>query len=264
MARQIRLSKAEAIAAGLLDPAVAGLLKESAGRGSITTSARAISAPSKSSSKVAIDTEADASTAEKPKRRRSVSRPAIHPKISAGPAGDGSYTLGNDGKVMSAELRLDLVPVPKERPRVVKDPVNDRTFGFTPARTKHFTVEVARVVDHVLSGQSPIDGPVQLDMTFVMQVPKTWPKWKREAALQGLVVPTGRPDMDNLEKALLDAFNEKLIVDDAFVVERRARKVYGEMPQIRVRVEKTGQLDINVRREALEGLRHTAPISLKP
>lgn len=150
---------------------------------------------------------------------------------------------------------FDLVPVPKERPRVVTNPGTDKTFGFTPARTKYFTVEVMRVVSHVFGTHPPIEGPVCLEMTFVMQVPKSWPKWKRQAALEGHIVPTGRPDMDNLEKALLDAFNQVLIVDDAYVVDRRALKIYGEMPQIITRVSQTGQFGINVSRNAVEARR---------
>jgi Holliday junction resolvase RusA-like endonuclease len=240
LARQIRLSAAEAIAAGLIDPAVADL----------------VASPAQKSSRRKIGSgDAPTPASSGKKKRRSVSRPAAHPKASFGPPGHGTYETNAAGKIKSAKFHFDLVPVPKERPRVVKDPATDKTFGFTPSRTKHFTVEVSRVVDHVFAGRKPIEGPVSLTMTFVMQVPKSWPKWKREAALEGLIVPTGRPDMDNLEKALLDAFNEKLIIDDAYVIERHARKIYGKMPQISATVNQTGQLDINVKRADVEALR---------
>ncbi len=239
--RQIRFSAAEAIAAGLIDPAVADLVKGAAAKG-----------PSKKKKRGAAK---KAGAAEGAKRKRSVSRPAVHPKASVGPAGDGHFFLDENGKIRAAEFQFDLVPVPKERPRVVTNPQTGETFGFTPARTKYFTVEVARVVEHVFGGRRPIEGPVRLEMTFVMQVPKSWPKWKRLAAIEGLIVPTSRPDMDNLEKALLDAFNEKLIDDDAFVVKRLATKIYGEEPMIMVRVDRTGQLDINTNRDAVEELR---------
>jgi Holliday junction resolvase RusA-like endonuclease len=243
LARQVRISTAEAIAAGLLDPSVAELVKSrSGGRKKAKVQKKA-------------KDPAEALVKGKPKRRRSVSRPAVHPKISAGPAGTGTFELDGQGLICNADFLFDLVPVPKERPRVVKDPATEKTFGYTPARTKHFTVEVARVINHVFGARKPIEGPVRIDMTFVMQVPKSWPKWKREAAVDGLIAPTGRPDMDNLEKALLDAFNETLIVDDAFVIERRARKIYGDVPQIMAQVRQTGQCDLNAKREAVEALR---------
>lgn len=247
MGRQIRMSHAAAIAAGLLDPAVADLAR------------RANPAPKtksrKSKAAKSPATPAPGSTLVDPpakKRARSVSRPAMHPTLSAGPAGEGRFDLDQDDKIVAADFTFDLVPVPKERARVVRNPVTDTVVGYTPARTKYFSLEVRRVIAKVFGNRSPVAGPVKLTMTFVMEVPRSWPKWKREAALEGLIVPTGRPDMDNLEKALLDAFNETLIVDDAYVIDRQARKIYGEVPKILARVEQTGQFDINAKRSEIE------------
>lgn len=240
MGRQVRMSAAQALAAGLLDPAVAELIKS----GKVCKAGSAKVSPSSKGADPAP-----------PKRKRSLSRPAVHPKISAGPAGHGSYELDAEDLISAADFVFDLIPVPKERPRVVTLPGTDKTFGYTPARTKYFTSEVRRVVADVFRGRSPVAGPVRLDMTFVMQVPVSWPKWKHAAALDGLIVPTGRPDMDNLEKALLDAFNETLIVDDAYVIERAARKIYGPSAQIRARVARTTQLGVNATKGSLEALR---------
>ena len=239
MGRSIRLSNAEAVAAGLIDPAVAELVK--------------------SGSKPVSDLGGKAKRRKKKQstgpRNPRHSRPAVHPRTSAGPAGSGRVRLGEDGLVESAEICFDLVPVPKERARVVTSPDTGATVSYTPQRTKHFTVEVEKVVRHVLEGRAPISGPVRLDMTFVMQVPGSWPKWKTQAALEGLVAPTGRPDMDNLEKALLDAFNRSLIDDDAFVVERHACKIYGALPGILIQVRKTLQAPVTAKRTLVEELR---------
>jgi Holliday junction resolvase RusA-like endonuclease len=229
------MSQAAAIAAGLIDPEVADLVARSKKPGPVT--------------------KTGAPSAKKPRKKRSQSRPAIHPEPQMGPQGSGQIELLADGKVSSADIVLDVVPVPKERPRVVKNPKTDTVFGFTPARTKHFTTTVRMVVEHIMEGRSPIEGPVLLEMTFVMQVPKSWPKWKQQAAIDGLIVPTGRPDMDNLEKALLDAFNECLIVDDAFVIAREATKIYGSLPCIRARVSQTGKLDVHATRAQVDALR---------
>jgi Holliday junction resolvase RusA-like endonuclease len=226
------MTQADAIAAGLIDPVVADLVAKSAKPGQVTSVKE-----------------------KKPRKKRSQSRPAQHPTPKMGPQGSGTIELLADGKVYAADIILDVVPVPKERPRVVKNPKTDEVFGFTPARTKHFTKTVQIVVDHVMGGCNPIEGPVAFDMTFVMQVPKSWPKWKQQAALDGLIVPTGRPDMDNLEKALLDAFNECLIVDDAFVIAREATKIYGLLPCIRTRVFQTGQFDIHATRAQVDARR---------
>ena len=61
--------------------------------------------------------------------------------------------------------------------------------------------------------------------------------------------------MDNLEKALLDAFNGVIFVDDSLVVERRASKVYARSPGIDARVSSTGRLGIHTSREQADLLR---------
>lgn len=243
MGRIVRMSAADALAAGLIDPEVADLVRLKNGPAST---------PREPGNK---KTQGDLATLGSPKNKRSRSRPASHPSDSLAPSGRGSVDLLADGGIYSADFIFDVVPVPKERAQIVKNPATNKVMGFTPARTKHFHNVIQRVIKHVLEGRPAITGPVKLDMTFVMQVPASWPRWKRDAALAGLVVPTGRPDMDNLEKALLDAFNRELIVDDAFVIERYARKIYGAVPSIRARVEKTRQLDIHATRAAVDALR---------
>jgi len=240
MGRTLRMSTAEAVAAGLIDPDVADLAKARKGRKEF---------PSSTAKGSARDGSA---TCGSPKKKRSRSRPASHPKISAGPSGTGTVSCLADDSIYKADFSFDVVPVPKERAQIVKNPKTDTVFGFTPARTKFFHEQIRAVVRDVLGVRPPIAGPVRLEMTFVMQVPKSWPKWKKQAALEGHVVPTGRPDMDNLEKALLDAFNGILIVDDAFVIERFARKIYGDAPGILATVEQTGQFDIHAKRAAIE------------
>ena len=68
----------------------------------------------------------------------------------------------------------------------------------------------------------------------------------------GIVRPTGRPDMDNLEKALLDAFNNHLIEDDSLVIERFARKLYAVYAGIEVRVDRLLAGHINITRRQAE------------
>lgn len=73
----------------------------------------------------------------------------------------------------------------------------------------------------------PIEGPVSLEVEARFPLPK-----------RGKTVTTpmvGRPDLDNLTK-LMDALNGIVWVDDAQVVEIRARKVYHAEPGLLFRV----------------------------
>ena len=46
-----------------------------------------------------------------------------------------------------------------------------------------------------------------LDLVISYEIPKAWPKWKLTAAQDGLIVPTVKPDADNVAKAVKDALN---------------------------------------------------------
>lgn len=151
-------------------------------------------------------------------------------------------------------MELDVVPVPKERARTVRIGQDDKvkTVSYTPKRTKYFTAQVEKVARDVVSQAAAMECPVRLTMEFVIAAPKSWPKWKREAAIAGIIAPTGRPDMDNLEKALLDALNGIVFEDDALVIQRGAEKLYGEAPGIRVRCDRVAKLGIHATRGEVE------------
>lgn len=63
-------------------------------------------------------------------------------------------------------------------------------------------------------------GPVSVELTFLVQKPKSAPKKRR-------VYATKRPDLDKLVRSVLDAISHVLIADDSQVVELRAVKDYG-------------------------------------
>ena len=224
----IRMKPEEARRAGLLDPLIARDLRASA--------------PHKVS-QAKGSTNEDQSKA----KRKSKSRPA--PAVIPGETipGDGRVALDPQGVVQQAFFDFRVMPVPKERPRVFQDPNTGKMRSITPKRTAAFHEEIKKVLKEVMRGHSVMDGPLRVDMTFRMPLPVSWPKWRKEAAVDGIIRPTGRPDMDNLEKALLDAFNGELIKDDSLVIERDARKVYALMPGIEVQVSRilAGGLDIS-------------------
>jgi predicted dinucleotide-binding enzyme len=59
---------------------------------------------------------------------------------------------------------------------------------------------------------------------------------RRAQALQGRLHPTGRPDVDNVAKLVLDALNGLYWRDDAQIVEMAASKAYGLTPGLQITV----------------------------
>jgi Holliday junction resolvase RusA-like endonuclease len=70
------------------------------------------------------------------------------------------------------------------------------------------------------------EGMVAAKITAVFEIPKSWPKKKKELAEENLIAP-GKPDVDNVVKIVLDACNRTVYVDDTQVVRCTVEKVYG-------------------------------------
>lgn len=82
----------------------------------------------------------------------------------------------------------------------------------------------------------PMDGGVALTLDILLEVPRSWSKKKRVAALAGLVFATKKPDSDNVLKAVKDGLNSIVWRDDVQVVRTVMQKRFAEAPGVRVRV----------------------------
>ena len=78
--------------------------------------------------------------------------------------------------------------------------------------------------------------PVAVIVGIDVEVPASWSRKRREAALGGIARPTGKPDLDNCIKLLMDALNKLVWVDDAQVVRLSASKRYATAPQTVVEI----------------------------
>lgn len=76
------------------------------------------------------------------------------------------------------------------------------------------------------------DIPIAINLVFGMGVPKSAPKSRAAAMLEGIIKHTKRPDLDNLQKAVLDALNGIAWADDSQIVRITAKKEYTEHPYI--------------------------------
>lgn len=134
------------------------------------------------------------------------------------------------------ELIIKGRAVPKGRPRFVKG----MSRPITPAATIRAEREVARLAREAIADapyfSQPLTGPVRLEVLAVFEIPVSWNKAKRAAALEGRVWHTSTPDADNLLKLISDAMNGIIYNDDGQVVDCRCAKRYGTPERTIVRV----------------------------
>lgn len=123
-------------------------------------------------------------------------------------------------------------PQGKGRPRVGSFSGHARMF--TPAKTVAYEGLIAHAAHQAMAGRPMLDGPLAVNLFLDCQVPASWSAKKQRAALAGELMPTTKPDADNVLKAVLDGCNGVLWRDDVQVVDVRVRKRYAAAPCVRM------------------------------
>ena len=128
--------------------------------------------------------------------------------------------------------------VPKQRPRI------SGRRAYTPKRTKDYEERVLNEFRSSCSGFYPAFGkdvPVRICISVIQEIPRSWPKKKRQQAEAGEIVPLSRNgDVDNIAKSILDALNGFAYEDDCQVTTLIITKQYGVNPCAEVRLGEDG------------------------
>jgi len=107
---------------------------------------------------------------------------------------------------------------------------------YTPKNTVEYENLVRMAAHEAMAGEAPTSFPVAVTIRVFCSVPASWSKKKRARALAGEVLPTGKPDLDNIEKSVLDGMNKITFRDDSVVCAVIKRKRYSETPRVEVAV----------------------------
>lgn len=97
---------------------------------------------------------------------------------------------------------------------------------YTPRKTKIYERLIAITAKLAMRSREPVCEPTSLTLVMVFPIPKSWPLWKQEAARVGSLLPTTKPDADNVEKAIKDGCNGIVWRDDSYVTWCLKRKIY--------------------------------------
>lgn len=137
-------------------------------------------------------------------------------------------------------FEIDGKPTAKGRPRAVS--IGGHARVYTPKRTANYEAFVALAGAAALDGGHPFSVPVRVRIMWVLSIPASWPKWKREAASDGLVAPTVRPDIDNVQKSILDGLNQSVLADDSLIIGLHTIRKYGEKDTVIVEIEEAAMM----------------------
>lgn len=141
------------------------------------------------------------------------------------------------------EFTVPHLPIaqPRQRHRVVT-PASGKPFvqNYTPSGdpVNGFKAAIQACAEKAMKGNAPIEGPLRVDLCFVF--PRTKGQlWKRKPMPR--IRHAKKPDRDNVEKAVSDALNKIVWLDDAQVCDGVIQKWIAsgdEHPHVKISVFK--------------------------
>ena len=130
------------------------------------------------------------------------------------------------------EFIIPGVPVAKGRARTGKNNIH-----YTPTKTKEYESLVKVSAYNAMHQREVMIYPIKLDILLCMPIPASWSKKKKHLAAIKQLLPTTKPDCDNVLKAIADGMNKIVYEDDKQIVSISMLKVYDSKPRSVVRVQ---------------------------
>ena len=137
-------------------------------------------------------------------------------------------------------VNIAITPKGKARPRTRVVKTGGRSFAqiYTPKDTRRYEKAIRDAYDfeaYQHDWEPYREGvAIRLYLEFGMPIPKASSKKNREAMMAFDIVPTKKPDADNLAKAVMDAINGVAYHDDNQIASLHIMKVYAEEPYVRI------------------------------
>lgn len=127
---------------------------------------------------------------------------------------------------MMVRLTIPGEPQGKGRHRAVRR--GDHIATYTPRKTKDYEDEVRFCYRQEYGDLMAfaVDEPVSATIIAAFGIPKSTSKRRKVEMMAGMVLPTKKPDTDNIAKIVLDALNGLAYPDDKQVVELHVIKEY--------------------------------------
>ena len=107
-------------------------------------------------------------------------------------------------------------PVGKGRPRFARR--GNFVSTYSPQKTKTYEDEIRMMAKAAMGSSEALDTPVTVAIYIRTGIPASFSKQKRKDALEGILKPTKKPDIDNIAKCFLDGMNDIVYLDDKQVV----------------------------------------------
>ncbi len=128
-------------------------------------------------------------------------------------------------------------PVGKARPRVVRTK-SGHSMTYTPDKTVAYEELVRqRFMSSAGLERAQFDGICSVAIVAYFSIPKSKSKKAQADMVSGILLPTKKPDVDNILKIICDALNGFAWKDDSRVCRAAVQKRYDVIPHVEVEIK---------------------------
>lgn len=139
------------------------------------------------------------------------------------------------------ELTILGEPFGKQRPRVIARG-KGVSRAFTPQKTVNYENYIKLLYRQKYKNFKFEDKvPLYVQIAAFYKIPPSKPKYIKDLMFRGEMLPTKKPDVDNIIKIILDSLNGLAYKDDAQIVACTCQKLYvndDNEPRVEVKIEK--------------------------
>ena len=137
------------------------------------------------------------------------------------------------------KFEFDIEPVEQARPRATRMGKGIRLYD--PKKVTVFKRQLGYLARQEMQerGLEPFNGELTVRFEFYRPVQASISQKERARRLSGVHRPTVKPDLSNYIKALEDALNGILWVDDNLIISLEAKKYYAERPHLTVEIRRS-------------------------
>jgi Holliday junction resolvase RusA-like endonuclease len=133
---------------------------------------------------------------------------------------------------MTVQFYIPGKPLGKQRPKF-----NSKTHTtYTPEQTVTYE-NIVKLEYQVQTRGQKLIGAIKAEITAFYPIVKSVSKKDRASMESGMILPTKKPDTDNIAKIVLDSLNGIAYDDDSQIVSLLVIKKYADKPQVTVRME---------------------------
>lgn len=138
--------------------------------------------------------------------------------------------------VSEPDVRFTIPGPPRGWQRTGQRIANSKKTGksfivnYTTGETASDEWTLKRAATDAMVGRKPLDGPVDLRISAWFPVARSWSTKKQNLALDNLILPTGKPDFDNIAK-LIDGLKGVVWRDDCLVTDFHFYKRFSAWPR---------------------------------